>query len=39
MAYLDELRKEGLGARLEFVAVFDEDDHRMPIYLGRVDAA
>jgi hypothetical protein len=24
-----------LGARLEFVAVFDDDDRRVPIHLGR----
>lgn len=28
-----------LGARLELVAVFDDDDRRVPIHLGRDDAA
>ena len=26
---------EGLGARLELVAVFDDDDRRVPVHLGR----
>lgn len=30
---------EALGARLELVAVFDDDDRRVPIHLGRDDAA
>ena len=30
---------EGPGARLELVAVFDDDDRRVPIHLGRDDAA
>jgi DNA-binding XRE family transcriptional regulator len=30
---------EALGARLELVAVFDDDDRRVPIHLGRNDAA
>jgi DNA-binding XRE family transcriptional regulator len=30
---------EALGARLEFVAVFDDDDRRVPIHLGLNDAA
>jgi transcriptional regulator with XRE-family HTH domain len=30
---------EALGARLEFVAVFDDEDRRVPIHLGRDDAA
>ena len=28
-----------LGARLELVAVFDDEDRRVPIHLGRDDAA
>lgn len=28
-----------LGARLELVAVFDDDDRRVPVHLGRDDAA
>jgi hypothetical protein len=28
-----------LGARLELVAVFDDDDRRVPISLGKHDAA
>lgn len=30
---------DALGARLELVAVFDEDDRRVPIHLGRDSAA
>ena len=30
---------DALGARLELVAVFDDDDRRVPIHLGRGDAA
>lgn len=30
---------DGLGARLELVAVFDDEDRRVPIHLGRNDAA
>lgn len=30
---------EVLGARLELVAVFDDDDRRVPIHLGRDAAA
>ena len=30
---------EALGARLELVAIFDEDDRRVPIHLGRDTAA
>jgi len=30
---------EALGARLELVAVFDEDDRRVPVHLGRNSAA
>jgi DNA-binding XRE family transcriptional regulator len=30
---------EALGARLELVAVFDDEDRRVPIHLGRDDAA
>ncbi len=30
---------EALGARLELVAVFDDDDRRVPLHLGRDDAA
>lgn len=30
---------EALGARLELVAVFDDVDRRVPIHLGRDDAA
>ncbi len=30
---------EALGARLELVAVFDDADRRVPIHLGRDDAA
>lgn len=30
---------QGLGARLELVAVFDDEDRRVPIHLGRDDAA
>ncbi len=30
---------DALGARLELVAVFDDDDRRVPIHLGRDDAA
>ncbi len=30
---------EGLGACLELVAVFDHDDRRVPIHLGRDDVA
>ena len=30
---------EALGARLELVAVFDDEDRRVPIRLGRDDAA
>lgn len=30
---------EALGARLELVAVFDDDDRRVPIHLGRDSAA
>ena len=33
------VRKEALGARLELVAVFDDEDRRVPIHLGRDDAA
>jgi len=29
----------GLGARLELVAVFDEDDRRVPVHLGKGSAA
>lgn len=29
---------EALGARLELVAVFDDDDRRVPIHLGHDDA-
>ena len=29
---------EALGARLELVAVFDDEDRRVPIHLGRDDA-
>ena len=30
---------DALGARLDLVAVFDDDDRRVPIHLGRDDAA
>jgi DNA-binding XRE family transcriptional regulator len=30
---------EGLGARLELVAVFDDDDRRVPVHLGKDSAA
>ncbi len=30
---------EALSARLELVAVFDDEDRREPIHLGRDDAA
>lgn len=30
---------EALGARLELVAVFDDEDRRVPIQLGKDDAA
>lgn len=30
---------EALGARLELVAVFDDDERRVPIHLGRDSAA
>lgn len=30
---------DALGARLELIAVFDDDDRRVPIHLGRDDAA
>jgi transcriptional regulator with XRE-family HTH domain len=30
---------DALGARLELVAVFDDEDRRVPIHLGRDDAA
>ncbi|MFN6118704.1 MAG: helix-turn-helix domain-containing protein [Actinomycetes bacterium] len=30
---------EALGARLELVAVFDDEDRRVPIHRGRDDAA
>ncbi len=30
---------DALGARLELEAVFDDDDRRVPIHLGRDDAA
>ena len=30
---------EALGARLELVAVFDDEDRRVPIHLGRDDTA
>jgi hypothetical protein len=30
---------EALGARLELVAVFYDEDRRVPIHLGRDDAA
>jgi DNA-binding XRE family transcriptional regulator len=30
---------EALGARLELVAVFDDDDRRVPVHLGRDSAA
>lgn len=30
---------EALGARLELVAVFDDENRRVPIHLGRDDAA
>ena len=30
---------EGLGARLELVAVFDEDERRVPVHLGKGSAA
>ena len=30
---------EALGARLELVAVFEDDDRRVPIQLGKDDAA
>ena len=30
---------EALGARLELVAVFDDEERRVPIHLGRDDAA
>lgn len=30
---------DALGARPELVAVFDDDDRRVPIHLGRDDAA
>ena len=30
---------EALSARLEFVVVFDNEDRRVPIHLGRDDAA
>ena len=30
---------EALGARLELVAVFDEDDRRVPVHLGKDSAA
>ncbi|MGA0878577.1 MAG: helix-turn-helix domain-containing protein [Ilumatobacteraceae bacterium] len=30
---------EALGAHLELVAVFDDEDRRVPIHLGRNDAA
>ena len=30
---------DALGARLELVAVFDDDDRRVPIHLGRDSAA
>ena len=30
---------EGLGARLELIAVFDEEDRRVPIALGTDTAA
>ncbi len=30
---------EGLGARLELVAVFDDDNRRVPVHLGKDSAA
>jgi hypothetical protein len=30
---------EALGARLELVAVFTDEDRRVPVHLGRDDAA
>lgn len=30
---------EGLGARLELVAVFDDEDRRVPVHLGKDSAA
>jgi DNA-binding XRE family transcriptional regulator len=30
---------EALGARLELVAVFDDDDRRVPVHLGKGSAA
>lgn len=30
---------EGLGARLELVAVFDDEDRRVPVFLGKDTAA
>ena len=30
---------DGLGARLELVAVFDEEQRRVPIHLGKDDSA
>ena len=30
---------EALGARLELVAVFDDDDRRVPVHLGKDSAA
>jgi hypothetical protein len=30
---------EALGARLELVAVFDDEDQRVPIHLGKDSAA
>lgn len=30
---------EGLGARLELVAVFEDEDRRVPLHLGRDSAA
>jgi DNA-binding XRE family transcriptional regulator len=30
---------EALGARLELVAVFDDEDRRVPVHLGKGDAA
>ncbi len=30
---------EALGARLELVAVFDDDDRRVPVHLGKEPAA
>jgi hypothetical protein len=30
---------EALGARLELIAVFDDEDRRVPIHLGKEPAA